>query len=185
MIAAVSHCTIPAGKIRIRHDRVTQDDVVLVSPLSEPLSGEAMHCILEATTPSGYVVRFEDQRQNTAFWQLVFREGEERARAEGRAWLSQHGLLDGLPRFSPGGDMTTYLRAVETHCRVEPGSALEAVDRDVVTYRTDFMSRQLAVPANSDAFICLNNVLASSDLAFGGVRVGFVAHAALSERNHH
>jgi hypothetical protein len=184
-IEAVSRCGISASKIRIRFDQDIQEDVVLIAPLTEAAPAEVMHCVLETTSPSGYVVQFEDRQQNNAYWRLTFQEGRERARAEGRDWLRQHGFLDGLPRYSRGSELTTYLRAVEAHCRVEPGSALEAVGVDVATFRSDFMSRQLGEESDSGALICLNNVLAASDLAFGGVEFGILANAPRLESDHH
>jgi hypothetical protein len=95
-------------------------------------------------------------------------------KSEATSWLTQHGLLERAPRFTPGtSDPKAYVRAVEAHCGPAAAGALSgsygpgAIDpawlaRDGVRVRQ---------PGDVDPLACMLNVTALS-----GYPLGFIGN---------
>ena len=144
-------------------------------------------CVFEATSRRGYDVRFKDPVTQRAYEELEMEEAGKWAAAEGRRWLAERKLDVGLPVFHAGVTrLDDYARAVEAHCSVEPGSALQPLAEDTLTVRPEFLQKLWPdIEAEGDKFTCLMNVLAASDMASGGVRFGFVGNEAYLEDKKH
>lgn len=177
-VLAIVECGISRDKIAINYVEDLQLDVVSIEGLGTPLSLDALTCVYRSTVPLGYDVQFAEEAQGQAFWRMAFEQGQRKARAEGHEWLGQRGLLDDMPTYQPGDSLPTFLEAVERHCSIEPRSALEALEGDLVTTRSDFTATIIGDPDRAAAFTCLMNVLAASGLAEGGIRFGFIGNVA-------
>jgi hypothetical protein len=178
-IQAVRQCGLPPSSIRIRHDKMLQSDVIVVGRLRSKPREPVLKCVYVTASARGYDVEFKDRIAHNAYGMLAFEEGRKKANSEGRRWLEERDLIAGMPLYRAGQmEITGFARAVESHCSVERGSALEVAGPDALTLRRDYFGEFPASADKSDKVICLINVLAASDLAQGGVRFGFVGNEA-------
>jgi hypothetical protein len=178
-IEAVRQCGLPASSIYIRYDKQLQDYVVVIGKVRSTPQEPVLRCVYAAAAPRAYDVEFKDRVINDAYWKLAFEEGRKQASAEGRRWLEERNLTAGMPLYRSGQtEIAGFARAVESHCSVEPGSALEVAASDALTLRRDFFDEFPVSEEKSDKLTCLMNVLAASDLAQGGVKFGFVGNEA-------
>lgn len=173
--AAIVSCGVPQANIRIVFDAFLQADVVRISDVGSD-DPQRLRCLLRSVHPF-YIVEIEEPVQNNAYGQLVLEEGATRARAEGEKWLRAHELFDGAPRFESGRmSLADYARAVEAHCDVEPGTALELLSDGTLTPTKAFIGSVLK--NGGQQLTCIMNVLALSNQARGGVAFGFVSEVA-------
>ncbi len=181
-IHAVSRCGIPASRIHIRYDKQLQAYVVVIGKARSKPQEPVLRCIY-AAAPRGYDVEFKDRMVHDAYWKLAFEKGREKANAAGRRWLEERGLTEGMPLYRAGqSEIGGFARAAESHCSVDPGSALEVVGPNSLTLRRDAFDVFPMSAAKSENLTCLMNVLAASDLAQGGVHFGFVGNEAQGKR---
>ena len=177
-IEAVRRCGFPASSIRIRYDKLLQSYVIAIRKVRSRPQEPVLRCVYEAAAPRGYDVEFKDRIVHDAYWTLAFEEGRKKANAEGRRWLEQRNLTAGMPLYRAGQrEIAGFARAVESHCSIEPGSALEVAGPDALTTRRDFFEGPFSEDKSND-LLCLMNVLAASDLAQGGVKFGLVGNEA-------
>lgn len=177
-VEAVSRCGLPISSVRVHYDKLLQAYVIVVGKVRKQPQEPVLRCVHAAAAPRGYDVEFKDRMAHQAYWKVAFEEGRKKADAAGRRWLEERNLTAGMPMFRAGQtEISAFARAVESHCSVEPGSALEVAGPDALTMRRDFFEIPVS-EEKSDNLLCLMNVLAASDLAQGGVKFGFVGNEA-------
>jgi hypothetical protein len=178
-IEAVRECGLSASSIHIRYDKLLEAYVIAFAKLRSKPQEPVLRCVYAAAAPRGYEVEFKDRPIHDAYWKLAFEEGRKKADAEGRRWLAERNLIAAMPLFRAGQtEIAGFARAVESHCSVEPGSALEVAGPDALTMRRDFFDEFPVNEDKSDKLTCLMNVLGASDLAQGGVKFGLVGNEA-------
>lgn len=177
-VDAVSQCGLPASSVRIRYDKLLQAYVIVIGKVPSKPREPLLKCVYAAAAPRGFDVEFKDRLAHDAYWKLAFEEERKKANAEGRRWLEERNLTAGMPLYRAGQtDIAGFARAVESHCSIEPGSALEVAGPDLLTLRRDFFDFPVGTD-RSNHLMCLMNVLAASDLAQGGVKFGFLGNEA-------
>jgi hypothetical protein len=178
-IEAVRQCGFPASSVHIRYDKLLQAYVIAIGKVRSKPQEPTLRCVYAAAAPRGYDVEFKDRIAHDAYWKLAFEEGRKKANAEGRRWLEERNLTAGMPLYRAGQtEIASFARAVESHCSIEPGSALKVAGPDALTLKWDVFDEFPVAADKSDDLLCLMNVLAASDLAQGGVKFGFVGNEA-------
>jgi hypothetical protein len=177
-VAAIVSCGVPETNIRIAFDELLQSDVVRISDVGSE-DEERLSCLLRSIHPF-YIVEIDEPQQSSQYRQLAVEEGAARARVEGERWLRERGLFEGAPRFDANRTrLADYARAVEAHCGLKLGCALEILDEDTLTPSQGLMAS--IVENDGEQLNCVMHVLALSNQAKSVVAFGFVSEPARAE----
>jgi hypothetical protein len=176
-IAAIISCDVPEANVSIAYDELLQSDVVRISDVGGD-DEERLRCLMRSIHPF-YIVEIEEPQQNDRYRQLVLEEQAARARVEGEKWLQERGLFAGAPPFDADTTpLADYARAVETHCGLEPGSALEILDEQTLTPRQSALASLLE--NDGEKLTCVMHVIALSGDGERQVAFGFLSEPAVA-----
>jgi len=175
-IEAISRCGIPAEKITVSNEAELQSEVVSISDAGE-VTEQKWVCLLDAVHPF-YSLQLEDPGQRASFYEVEQRERQKRARAESTAWLRARGMLDRVPPYERGSDISAFARAVEEACSIPTGTMLQAKG-DHLTFRRDAPARLIGDGA-TDKLACLMHVMFASNAPGSGMMFGIVGNDRVS-----
>ena len=133
---------------------------------------------IRAATWARAMVEFEEPEIGARYQAYDKAEAGALMKAMAQEKFRSAGKLDTLPIYSAERPLSEYLNSLEAFCGLEPGSAFEVMGPDSFTYRTDF----LTLPVKPGAE-CLTDAVMASNLEDQGMRLVFIANAAVEERN--
>lgn len=170
----VAACGVASSRVAIGFDKDLDEEAIQIAKGADPLNDKTLTCLAETSVRSDMLVLFEDEaletRYRDIYWPMVQKQQHEMA----VRWLTEHGLINGLPQPADGQPLAEYARAVETHCGAAQGTTLAAQGKDMVTID----AAALADPAAGSRVECMIHVVAASSppgvvsLGFTGVEGG-------------
>jgi hypothetical protein len=177
-IEAVTACGIARADIVIRYEDVLQSDVVIIADLGGA-DEKRFHCLRKAIHPF-YILEIEQIEQRSAYYAFSEREDHKQARIEALVWLRQNDLLDSVPKYDPALGLAPFARGLEQACSLPVGEALEVAGANYLTFKRDFLRRELE-DNSGDWFTCLQHFLAASNAYEHGIRLVFIGNEAIPE----
>ena len=177
-LEAIFACGVRAANIHIAYADELQSDVVSIKDLGGTDEGR-LHCLRQATHPA-YLVMIEAKDQRAAYFAYTDREERRQARAEAIEWLRDHQMLGRVPLYSSTKGLTEFARDLETACSVSPGSTLEAVEPNILTFRRGSLEQGVEAGAY-ETFTCLRRMVAASYADEYDIRVAFIGNEAFDE----
>lgn len=130
----IEACGLSAGDIRIEYRNELQDYAAVITAPAP--TDEVLACLAELDTRAGLVIEFPNQQVWMRYGPFIMAasdakgaEMEPAYRQMVRQWLEDRGLLQGLPEYDPPHQtLAAFAGAIEVHCGLPEGSALEAGD---------------------------------------------------------
>jgi len=177
-VEAIAACGVRASTVRISYEDDLQSDVVTIADLGG-VDESRLACVRRAVHPF-YIVEIQNEEQRRAFYAVTDREARRGGRTEAIEWLRANGMLEQVPRFEPERGMVSFARSLEVACGLPPESALEALDESSLTFRPEFLQRNLAASAY-DGTACLLRMIAASNADEYDIRLVMIGNEAFSE----
>ncbi len=178
VIEAVAACGVAVASVHIAYEDELQSDVVKIADLGG-IDEERLACVRRAIHPF-YIVEIENEDQRRAFYALADHENRRQLKEEAVSWLRTNGMLERVPSFEPERGVKAFAQSVETACGLSPGSALEPVGENMLTFRREFLQRNLAA-SEYDGTACLMRMIAASDADEHDIRLAWIGNAAFNE----
>lgn len=161
-------CGIAPGRVAIGFDKDLDEEAIQIAKGSQPLTDAALTCLAETSVRTDMIVQFEDKAIETRYRAIYWPMVQQRQHDMAVRWLTEHGLMAGLPQPANGVPLADYARAVEAHCGAKQGTALAAEGKDIVTLD----AATLVDPAAGPRVECMIHVVAASNPP-GAVSLGF------------
>ena len=122
-------CGLDSVGISIRYEEYLQSIEIVIQP-DAGVTSDHFECIKDAV---GYeIVTFEDLELGNSYREFVSERMRPQLLATCKADLIERGLLEGFPERRNYESLDAYLRALEEHSGVSPGTALRGSGDDII-----------------------------------------------------
>lgn len=122
-------CGLDAYGISVKYEDYLQSIEIVITP-SAGATPDHFRCINDAVGHE--IVTFEDREMSGLYHEFVSALMRPGLLAEAKTDLRERGLLDGFPDRKNHEALACYLRALEEHAGVRPGSALKASGNNII-----------------------------------------------------
>ncbi|HEX8238679.1 MAG TPA: hypothetical protein VF574_02960 [Allosphingosinicella sp.] len=170
----VKRCGFPPAAMRISYSDTLQSDVITLETSDSRPVRSAFQCLYRIQRATGAFIQFKDRGAEKTWRDFSFAEDKRVGAEMARQWLAERGLDVPLPSYTPGREgLTRFARAIEGHCSVSPGSALEVAGSNTLTMNQRYMAATFKSPDRKEDLTCLLYAIAASDFERGGGFFGF------------
>lgn len=126
----VTACGIADARLTLGRDATLQQNFVRIAA-GEAATDAQLDCVAAAVETTSYAAWFSDEAEGDRYMARLAIAQAARQRTGAEAWLRERGLLDRLPKFSPGAELTEVARTIEAFCAITPKGALRAGDKEL------------------------------------------------------
>ena len=130
-------CGLPVKTDTIAYENDLQGYAAVVGPNA---SNTAIDCYAASRLALAIDLDFQTQDEADRFSAALARRPDMMVLAASheesqRQWLSDRGLLAGLPKYDPSEPLTQFAEAIERHYDAKPGSLIEVCGQDTIWIR--------------------------------------------------
>jgi hypothetical protein len=159
-------CGLAASGFTVRYEDELQSIEVVITP-SAGVTAEQFPCIHTAVFPE--IVTFENRAMYQEYMAYVGELFRPQMLADTEAALRERGLWEGFPERDDFPAFADYVRALEAHASVAPGTALRAEGDNRLVFDPPRLDQGYAEFADrySDLLTVATYAAAKEDLSFG------------------
>ncbi len=179
IIIELAQCGLGRSGLSVAFDDLLQEEVVTISA-SAGAAESMFPCIRKVVWGKTGIV-FDNKNLAEAYQQYSEQTSKQEVRETAWSWMKDRGLLDRLPEFSTGVAPRDVARAIERFCGLTPGTAFEFYTPQSLTFKPDFLKKNLEQHTMNTE--CLFHTLALVDLDKLGISFGFIGNEATNEHD--
>ena len=177
IVVELARCGLSRAGLSVAFDDLLQEDVVTISDSAG--AAESMFPCIRKVVWGKVGIFFDNKNLAEAYQHYSDQVSKQEVRKIARSWMKDRGLLGRLPMFSAGAAPHDVAHTIERFCGLTPGTALEFYAPQSLTFKRDFLKKNLERHTMDTE--CLFHTLTLVDLDKLGISFGVIGNEAINE----